>query len=69
MKQRCEICDELFDVLTMNTKICPTCNAELYTSPRKDKKKHKELHSKLLKDVKDADKHGVSYGKWKGYGL
>ena len=69
MKQNCEICGEEFNALTMNQKICRTFNAELYTSPRKNKKKYKELHSKLLKDVKDADKHGVSYGTWKGYGI
>ena len=65
MWNTCIYCGEEFEAATTQKKICADCYTELYKAPQKPKPK-KNPNSKLMEDVREATKHNLSYGQWKG---
>ena len=63
----CIYCGAEFQSATWQRKICDDCYDVLYMSPKTEEKKRKNNPNKrLIDDVREAARHGLSYGNWKG---
>lgn len=69
MELICKYCGESFITHNYKTKkreICDNCIKNLYHSPTESKQKNGKPNAKLLEEVREATKHKLSYGQWKG---
>lgn len=61
----CIYCGFEFEAETGHRKICDDCFDKVYKLPKPPKKKPNP-NEKLMEDVREAAKHNLSYGQWKG---
>lgn len=64
----CIYCGADFQSATWQRKICDDCYEVLYMSPKTEEKKRRKNNpnQRLIDDVREAAKLGLSYGTYKG---
>lgn len=63
----CDMCGVEFEAPNRMTKYCTDCQLDGYKSLKPEKAKTNP-NQKLIDDVKEATKQGLSYGRYKGRG-
>ena len=61
----CDICGAEFEAPSRMFDYCPDCRG-LHSIPEKKEEKKSNPNDKLLEEVREATKQGLSYGNYKG---
>ena len=68
MKRTCHICGEEFEARNKFNTVCNICRLDMYRAQKQQSKEKTHVNQKIIDQVKEATKLGLSYGQFKGRG-